>query len=181
MKYKNEVILKDDVKCLIRNMNENDAAESIRNFVITHTETDFLISYPDEIRLTIEEEAIILKMCSKNDNAVKIAAFIDNRIVGTADIDSISNKEKLCHRAIFGIAVEKAYWGRGIGRALTLACIECAKKAGYLQIELEVVADNNTAIRLYKSVGFHEYGRIFRGYQARNGWQTLILMSLKLD
>ena len=35
-----------------------------------------------------------------------------------------------------------------------LACIECAKNAGYLQLELEVVADNAFAVRLYESVGF---------------------------
>ena len=111
----------------------------------------------------------------------EIAAFVDGRIVGTAGIDPIGDKEKLRHRADFGIAVEKAYWGRGIGKALTLACIECARHAGYLQIELEVVAENASAVRLYESVGFREYGRNPKGFHARSGWQTLILMRLELD
>ena len=80
-----------------------------------------------------------------------------------------------------GIAIEKAYWGRGIGKALMLACIECAKNAGYLQLELEVVADNASAVRLYESVGFREFGRNPRGFRARSGWQELILMRLELD
>ena len=32
--------------------------------------------------------------------------------------------------------------GIGIGRALTEACIECARAAGYVQLELEAVAEN---------------------------------------
>ena len=45
-------------------------------------------------------------------------------------------------------------WGLGIGRALTEACIECAKAAGFSQLELDVVAANTAALRLYESVGF---------------------------
>ena len=52
---------------------------------------------------------------------------------------------------------------------------------GYLQIELEVVAENASAVRLYESVGFQEYGRNPRGFRARSGWQTLVLMRLELD
>lgn len=62
-----------------------------------------------------------------------------------------------------------------------LACIECAKKVGYLQLELEVVADNASAVRLYESVGFREFGRNPRGFRARSGWQELVLMRLELD
>ena len=68
-----------------------------------------------------------------------------------------------------------------IGRALTLACIECAKAAGYAQLELDVLAENESALRLYESVGFTEYGRNPRGFCSRTaGWQTLILMRMEL-
>lgn len=71
-------------------------------------------------------------------------------------------------------------------------CILCAegrkrefladpKFLAYLQIELEVVAENASAVRLYESVGFQEYGRNPRGFRARSGWQTLVLMRLELD
>lgn len=42
---------------------------------------------------------------------------------------------------------------RGIGRALMEACLECARQMGYVQAELEVVADNASAIGLYRSLG----------------------------
>lgn len=68
-----------------------------------------------------------------------------------------------------------------IGLVIFALPIECAKQAGYLQIELEVVAENASAVRLYESVGFQEYGRNPRGFRARSGWQTLVLMRLELD
>lgn len=181
MQYEKEIILKDGAKCLLRGAGEADAAEVLRTFDLTHAETDYLLTYPEENSFTVQEEAKFLKARSESKNAIEIAAFVDGRIAGTAGIDPIDDKEKIRHRADFGIAIEKAYWGRGIGKALTLACIECAKQAGYLQIELEVVAENASAVRLYESVGFQEYGRNLRGFRARSGWQTLVLMRLELD
>ena len=181
MQYEKEITLKNGAKCLLRGAGEADAAEVLRTFDLTHAETDDLLTYPEENSFTVQEEAKFLKARSESKNAIEIAAFVDGRIVGTAGIDPIGDKEKIRHRADFGIAVEKAYWGRGIGKALTLACIECARHAGYLQIELEVVAENASAVRLYESVGFREYGRNPKGFHARSGWQTLILMRLELD
>ncbi len=48
---------------------------------------------------------------------------------------------------------------------MTEACIECAENAGCVQLELEAVAENKTALALYRSVGFVEYGRNPKG-----GW-----------
>mgnify|MGYP000576902100 CR=1 FL=1 len=147
MQYEKEIILKDGAKCLLRGAGEADAAEVLRTFDLTHAETDYFLTYPEENSFTVQEEAKFLKARSESKNAIEIAAFVDARIAGTAGIDPIDDKEKIRHRADFGIAIEKAYWGRGIGKALTLACIECAKQAGYLQIELEVVAEKYNIIR----------------------------------
>ena len=56
------------------------------------------------------------------------------------------------------------------------------EERGYAQLELEAVAENQTALTLYKSVGFVEYGRNPRGFRSRfSGWQELVLMRLELD
>ena len=153
MQYEKEMILKDGTGCLLRGVNETDAAEVLRTFDLTHAETDYLLTYPEENSFTVQEEAEFLKARSESKNAIEIAAFIDGKIAGTAGFEPIGDQEKLRHRADFGIAIEKAYWGRGIGKALTLACIECAKRAGYLQIELEVVAENASAVRIGRLPG----------------------------
>lgn len=62
------------------------------------------------------------------------------------------------------------------------ACVECARSAGYAQLELDVVADNERALALYQSAGFVEYGRNPRGFRSRElGWQELVLMRLELN
>ena len=55
------------------------------------------------------------------------------------------------------------------------------QKAGFRQLEVEVVGDNKNAIALYKKMGFIEYGRNPRGFISRKSeYQELILMRLEL-
>ena len=179
MQYRKELFLKDGTPCVLRGATETDAAEVLRGFSLTHAETDFLLTYPEENSFTEADEAKFLKAREESDNEIEICAFVDGKLTGTAGIEAIGGKEKIRHRAELGIAIEREYWGRGIGKALMLACIECAKKVGYLQLEL--VADNASAVRLYEAVGFREFGRNPRGFRARSGWQELVLMRLELD
>ena len=117
----------------------------------------------------------------KRNPTTSVVAEVDGKIVGTAGIDAVGAREKLRHRANFGISIIREYWGLGIGRALTEACIECARSAGYAQLELEAVAENDAALSLYRSVGFVEYGRNPKGFRSRiSGWQPLVLMLLDL-
>ena len=128
-----------------------------------------------------KDEAELLRRKTDSADEIELLAFVDGAIVGSAGVTCVGRKEKICHRAEFGISVDKAYWGLGIGRALTEACIECAKNAGYAQLELEVVAENRSAIALYESVGFEEYGRNPKGFRSRlTGWQEVVLMRLEL-
>ena len=69
----------------------------------------------------------------------------------------------------------------GAGTALTKACIQCARDAGYVQLELNVVAGNERAISLYRGMGFVEFGRNPRGFNSReSGFQELVYMLLRL-
>ena len=68
-----------------------------------------------------------------------------------------------------------------MGKALMEACIECAKDAGYTQLELNVVAENERAVALYRKMGFVEYGRNPRGFNSRvSGYQEVVYMLLVL-
>ena len=181
MKYQKTIRLKDGREGLLRNGTEVDGKAVLNNFNLTHSQTDYLLSYPEENSFTPEQEAAFLKQKTESPDEIEIIAEVAGQVVGMAGIEHIGLKEKVKHRAEFGISVDKAYWGLGLGRALTEACIECANAAGYTQLELEVVADNRTAIALYVSEGFVEYGRNPRGFRSRrNGWQGLVLMRQEL-
>ena len=181
MKYYKEIQLKDGRTCIPRNGAARDGSAVFDVFNLTHGQTDWLLSYPEENSFTAEQEAEFLQKKTDSEDEIEIIAEIDGKIVGTAGIECINRKYKMKHRAEFGISVDKNYWGLGIGRALTKACIECARTAGYAQLELDVVADNEQAVALYESEGFVEFGRNPKGFNSREtGWQELVLMRLEL-
>lgn len=182
MKYHKDITLKDGRACLLRSAAGADAEAVLATLNKVHAETDFLLSYPDEKRFSAEEEADFLAGKEISPSEAELCSIVENKIRGLAGVFSVGAREKVRHRAELGISIEKEFWGLGIGRALTEACIECAKNAGYRQLELEAVAENSSAIALYKSLGFREYGRNPRGFLSRYaGWQELVLMRLPLD
>ena len=181
MKYYQEIKLKNGKTAILRNGVGEDGQALLDIFNLTHGETDFLLSYPDEISLSADGEADFLKKKTESENEIEIIAIVDGEVAGTAGINALGNKYKVKHRVEFGIAIMKKYWGLGLGGALTKACIDCAKEAGYTQLELDVVAENEGAISLYKKMGFTEYGRNPKGFKSRiSGYQELVYMLLDL-
>lgn len=181
MKYMEQILLKNGKTAILRNGEESDGSAVLENFNLTHAQTDYLLSYPDESTFDAEAESRFLQKKEESPNEIEIVAFVDGKAAGTAGIDAVGTKYKIRHRAEFGISVAEEYWGLGIGRALTQACIRCAKEAGYTQLELTVVAENERAIALYRSAGFTEYGRNPRGFRSRaSGYQELVYMLLEL-
>ncbi len=181
MKYEQKIQLKNGKEALIRNGDEADGETVFDVFNRTHEETDYLLSYPEENSLDPEQEAQFLKEKTISSNETELVAVIDGRIAGTAGIEAVGKKYKLKHRAEFGISVLKEYWGLGLGKALTMACIQCARDAGYDQLELNVVAENERALSMYRALGFVEFGRNPKGFNSKNtGYQELVYMLLEL-
>lgn len=181
MKYCQQIVLKNGKTAVLRNGVASDGSAVFENFNLTHAETDFLLSYPDENSFDSEKEGQFLEQKTASTHEIELIAFVDGKVAGTAGIEAVGTKDKVRHRAEFGISVLKEYWGLGIGRALLEACIKCAKEAGYAQLELTVVAENARAIALYQKAGFVEYGRNPRGFHSRiNGYQEVVYMLLKL-
>ena len=181
MKYNKTIILKNGKECCLRNGIESDGQAVLEHFNLTHMQTDYLLSYPDENSFDVTQESQFLKEKAESENEIEIIALIGNVVVGTAGIESVGAKYKVQHRAEFGISVTKEFWGIGIGRALMDACIECARDAGYMQLELNVVTENVRAISMYERAGFTEYGRNPRGFNSRKtGFQEVIYMRLEL-
>ena len=181
MKYNKTITLKDGRKCTLRNGEEKDGQVVLANFILTHEQTDYLLSYPDENTMTAEQESRFLQEKADSDNGIEILAEVEGAVAGLAGFDAVGSREKLRHRADFGISVDRQYWNLGIGTALMNACIECARKAGYLQIELSVVAENEPASAMYKKAGFVEFGRNPRGFKSRfTGYQELVYMRMEL-
>lgn len=181
MVFEKTILLKDGRACLLRSATAQDGQAVMENFNTTHAETDFLLSYPEENSFTAQEESEFLARKAESMNEVELLAIVDGRVAGTAGIESLGSKYKVRHRAEFGISVLREFWNLGIGGALLDSCIECARAAGYRQLELTAVADNETALALYRKKGFTEFGRNPLGFRSRqSGYQELVFMRLEL-
>ena len=175
MRYNKTIILSNGMECCLRNGTESDGQLVVDNFNLTHSETDYLLTYPDENSFNAAQEK------AESEREIELLAIVDSVIAGTAGIEAIGTKYKVRHRAEFGISVVRKYWGLGIGKALLTSCIECAKTAGYNQLELKVVAENERAVSMYERAGFVECGRNPKGLRSRiAGFQEVISMRLEL-
>ena len=139
MRFEQRIILKNGKEAWLRNGDAADGSAVYEVFNATHAETDYLLSYPEENTFDPEQEAAFLEGKAKSPNEIEILAFVDGKVAGLAGIEAVGTKYKVKHRAEFGISILKEYWGLGLGKALTKACIQCARDAGYVQLELNVV------------------------------------------
>ena len=107
MEYYQTVTLKDGAACVLRNGAEKDGPSMLEFFLLTHGQTDYLLSYPDETDKTAEEEAQFLQEKTESADEIELLAEMDGRIVGSAGIGRVGTKEKVKRRAEFGVSVDK--------------------------------------------------------------------------
>lgn len=163
------ITLKDGRTVVMQSPTAAHAQQMIAYMKAMSAETECVGRYPEEIVETAEYEADLLNSALSSSNSVQISVFADGIIAANATIAPYSARIKFRHRAIFGIAVLEKYWGLGMGRVLTEACLQCAKDMGYAQVELTALEDNIKGISLYKSVGFEQWGRLEGGSRLKDG------------
>lgn len=154
-----ELVLKDGRKCVLKPNSPEYAAEMIDYMKKTAEETDFLLRYPDEVNFTPEGEKEILGRLLEDPYSIMMVPVVDGKVAGNGSVNGIGTKRKIVHRCSLAIALYKEYWGLGIGKAMIEYMSELARQIGWQQLDLEVVAENEQAIRTYKKCGFVETGR----------------------
>src|SRR3954471_6537967 len=89
-----------------------------------------------------------------------VARTESGTVVGFAYWRRYARPTHRVHADIERLAVAREWQGQGIGARLLAECIETARSAGVEQLTLDSRGDNATAIRLWESSGFEEYGRL---------------------
>ncbi len=167
-------------KVVLRSPELSDAKDLLEYLVKCAGETDYLERYPEEINITPEEQNFHISKHLEDEKSFEISAFADSKLVANGTIYCIRGNMKTKHRAGYGIAVLKDYWDFGIGHMLTKCCLYHAKKLGYEQVELEVVADNKRAVHVYEQHGFKICGTIENAEKLKDGtYRDLLMMICK--
>jgi [ribosomal protein S18]-alanine N-acetyltransferase len=84
-----------------------------------------------------------------------IAATIDDELAGYALVSLRKGARAL---RIYSLAVDARFIRRGVGRALLQACEAYGRRHRRTALTLEVRYDNASAIALYESCGFRQFG-----------------------
>lgn len=175
------VKLKNGQLCILRNSKPNDAIQLVEYLKATAAETDFLLKYPEEVRITAEQEKEFIESLNGSKRDLMIIAEVDGEVAGNCSFSPVGGKTRVRHRCSIGIALYKKYWGLGIGRELMSLLLQSAKECGYEQAELEVVSKNERAVALYEKIGFERVGERPKAMKHKDGsYDSNIIMVKQL-
>lgn len=112
-----------------------------------------------------EDQARIIEFYDRSPSSIMIVAEVDDQIIGLANVSQYSGAKEN-HVAEVGVCVIKEYWSFGIGKILVEESIRFAETTAELQVlSLEVVQENERAIRLYEKFDFEKVGSLSRRIQ----------------
>lgn len=168
MRIEDEIIDLGEHQLLLRNAGEEDAEMLLECLKTTCGETRFLVKEPEEIELTLEDERKFIHNQNESKQNIMLLGFVDGEYVGNCSLMGME-QGRFKHRVSLGIALYQKYTGRGIGKAMIGKLIEIAREHQFEQIELEVVADNQRAIALYKKMGFEIFGTFPNNMKYKDG------------
>ena len=123
-----------------------------------------------------EERAFIKGLC---DRSALFVAEVDGRIAGIQSIEpdaSARYTDSMRHVATLGTWIERSFRRRRIGPLLAEACFDFARGRGYGKIAIQVLADNERALRFYGRVGFEKIGVARRHVRLKGGFRDVFYL-----
>ncbi|MRN53168.1 GNAT family N-acetyltransferase [Paenibacillus monticola] len=143
----------------IRVLQETDARfyQELRLSSLMINPEAFGSTYEREVEFSLE--TIVERIKPSKDKFVLGAFDSSGSLVGIVTFMR-ENSLKAVHKGnVYGMYVAPEMRGKGLGKLLMLELITRARDCeGLEQINLTVVSDNDSAKKLYKSVGFKVYG-----------------------
>lgn len=168
MRIEDKILTVKGGELLLRNPREEDARMLINYLKVTCGETRYLVKEPEEITMTLEEEEAFIRKQNDSENSLILLGFLNGRYVGNCSLMG-NGPLRYRHRVSMGIALYQEFTGFGIGRAMIGALLKIAGEKGFEQVELEVVKDNERAIRLYREMGFEICGTFPNNMKYKDG------------
>ncbi len=147
------------MRIVYRKLQPADAASyrALRLASLQSSPDNFGSTYAEESKKpTLFFEALIEK---GSQESFMFGAFDESRLIGIAGFIRFASP-KIRHRGeIVQVYVDPAYRGQKVGEHLLRELVENAfQLEGIEQIELDVIADNSAATRLYAKLGFEAIG-----------------------
>ena len=155
----------------------SDAAALLLHQKRVGNETDNLSFDGNTFNISPEKEARFIDRFAKNDNDIMLVALDGETIVGNGIIEC-ERAKRYSHRATLSITVMRDFWGRGIGSRLMEMMIDFSRRSGISVVSLEVRADNERAVALYRKFGFETIGIYKKFFKINDEYHDAYLMQL---
>ena len=181
MEYKDIICqrkTKDRQMLLVRLMYKTDLNDLLKYANELSREKTFVLFQGEKVTLKQERRFVGGHLrAAKEKTGISLLAFLDKKLVGFTEMVSKKNSV-LCHVGELGISVHKDARGSGVGLLLMQFLIqETKKRLPHIKIlVLSVFGKNTIAQKLYKKVGFHEFGRLPKGIRHRGKFDDSIYM-----
>ena len=141
-------------------------------------ESDNLTFDGNGFPITVEQEQHFLENVHSDPGSIHLIALKDGKIIADGSLSGFPRR--MSHRAGLGISVVRDEWNHGIGSMLMERLIGFAKESGIELINLEVRADNDSAIHLYEKYGFRSIGTSPAYFKIGEQYFDFVLMVLDL-
>ncbi|MBQ4157631.1 MAG: GNAT family N-acetyltransferase [Clostridia bacterium] len=148
-----EFNLKNGKSAYLQSPSLSDAPELLEYLYKTAGETEFVLRYPEECLMTLEQEERFITNVVQSDYDMMAVCKVDGRLAGNCHL-MMNNRIKTRHRASVAIALYKEFWNLGIGTQMFELMINVAKEKGIRQLELEFIEGNERGRALYEKMGF---------------------------
>ena len=104
MQYDQTVITPKGLIVHIRNGVASDGSAVLENFDLTHAETDYLLSYPDENHFDAEQESRYLEKKATSPNEIELIAFVDGKVKWQELLELMQSERSIKWRIVPNLA-----------------------------------------------------------------------------
>ena len=153
-----QYLLKNGKSVTIRKPKVEDADAIINVMTIADTETLFLARNPGEFCTPVEREKQIIENVLADNDVEWFVAEYENKVIGQCSVGLVRRNARYRHRAEVAFVILQDYCNLGIGGKMLEECIKWCEKNGVTQIELDVVKNNERALKMYQGFGFKIIG-----------------------
>lgn len=163
-----KITLKNGQTAILKSPCVGDAEKMLNYIKKACGETDYLLRYPEEWNISLEQEEGWVNRLRSSPDALAITCYVDGEVAGNCEIN-FRGGMKTSHRATIAIAILKAYWNLGIGSAMFEELIAAACERGTEIMELEFIEGNERAKRLYEKFGFRVVSEKPNAFKLKDG------------
>ncbi|PAV30564.1 GNAT family N-acetyltransferase [Virgibacillus profundi] len=142
---------------MIRTAIREDAANLASLIKQVETESDYMLYESAERNISAEKQATMIDRLSAEENSTILVSEINHQLVGYLFVIG-GNARRNQHCAYIVIGILSSYQGKSIGTTMFEELEHWALNQKIHRLELTVVKENRSGLKLYEKMGFNIEG-----------------------